>query len=67
MVCESNTGYAKHRDAGKKVAAFDNLVMHVPTAWACEIFLDACTDWACETIVACADRVCESLYRTRNT
>ena len=26
----------------------------------------ACTDWACETIVACADRVCEAIeHETR--
>ena len=60
MVCGSNTGYAKQRETGKKVAAFDNLVMHVPTAWVCEIFKMHVPTGLAKNLGAGADRVCET-------
>ena len=46
MRIKHRTGYAKQEMQVKKMAAFDNLVMHVPTAWACEILMHVPTGLA---------------------
>ena len=48
MVCESYTGYTNHRDAGKKwLRLIISRCMYRLHGLA--KYLDACTDWACET------------------